>query len=180
MQQQWQRDVPNAHRAAGPPWGLLGSSLKDKQRNLSESWQRKSQSALWRSKLHRRCLITYLMYVTLCTWLRRRRPRKVKWLTQNNTDGLWQSWLLNTGLLILNAVFYLLFECTASLMSVCQDISRYNQKNSHNYCIEAWNPLNSGNNRQKHNHKLCELTVLSPCRAEHIVLVKSRLWSQML
>lgn len=63
-------------------------------------------------------------------WLRELRPREVNRLAQNNTDGLWQSWPWNTGLLIPNAVLYLLVKHTASLMPVCKEISGCGQRNA--------------------------------------------------
>lgn len=118
----------NAHRGFGPAWGLLCSSLKEKPRSLSETWKRKYRFALkkWTSQDITSC-------DTLRKWPREPRPREVKWLAQSNTDSLWQSWPLNTGLLIPKAVPCLLFKNTSSLMSVCKETSGHLQRNGHSY-----------------------------------------------
>lgn len=103
-------------------------------------------------------------------WLRELRPREVNRLAQNNTDGLWQSWPWNTGLLIPNAVLYLLVKHTASLMPVCKEISGCGQRNATIIMLKH-GALSTLAMTEIHDHKLSE--VLTSCRAECSILVKS-------
>lgn len=82
----------------------------------------------------------------LCMWLRKLRPREFKRLAQNNRWSVAELALehgsLNSRCSALTPVKT---HCSSK---ACKEISGCTQRHNYNDDIEAWNPLNAGNDRK--------------------------------